>query len=113
MCYDRTMPDFFAKTFHVYMTASGPRRIIYVGMSSDLVARAGQHRDRVLEGFTKTYWVDRLVYFEVHETAASAQKREYLMKRWRRAWKIELIESMNPTWADLYPEVLHVHGLQP
>jgi putative endonuclease len=107
------MPDFFAKTFHVYMTASGQRRVIYTGMSSDLVARAGQHRDRVLDGFTKTYWVDRLVYFEAHETAASAQKREYLMKRWRRIWKIELIESMNPTWADLYPKVLRLHGLQP
>ena len=113
MCYDRTMPDFFTKTFYVYMTASGPRRVIYVGMSSDLIVREGQHRDRILEGFTKTYWVDRLVYFGAHETAASAQKREYLMQRWRRAWKIERIETINPTWADLYPEVLRMHGLAP
>ena len=107
------MADFFSRSFHVYMTASAPRGVIYTGMSSDLIGRASQHRDRTVEGFTKKYWAGRLVYFEAHETADSAQKREYLMKRWRRAWKIELIESMNPTWADLYPDLLRSQGLEP
>ena len=106
------MSALFAKSFYVYMTASAPRGVIYVGMTSDLVQRAGQHRDRTLVGFTTRYWVGRLVYFEPHETAESAQRREYLLKRWRRDWKIELIESMNPTWADLYAEVLHQHGIE-
>jgi putative endonuclease len=55
----------------------------------------------------------RLVYFEPHETAASAQRREYLMKRWRRDWKIELIEKANPTWRDLYSDALRVEGFEP
>ena len=105
------MTDLFTKSFYVYMTASSPGGVIYVGMTSDLVGRAWQHRERVIEGFTKRYWAGRLVYYEAHETAASTQRREYLMKRWRRVWKIELIELMNPTWADLYPEAVRLHGL--
>ncbi len=102
----------YDRTFFVYITASKPRGVLYVGMSSDLVTRAHQHRERLIEGFTKRFWVNRLVYFEPHETADAAQRREYLVKRWRRDWKIELIERVNPTWADLYPEVLRLHGLQ-
>jgi putative endonuclease len=64
------------------MTASKPRGVIYTGMSSDL---------------TKRYWVDRLVYFEAQETVEAAQRREFFLKRWRRDWKIELIETMSPT----------------
>ena len=101
------------KTFFVYMTASKARGVIYVGMISDLSARAWQHRDRVLDGFTKRYWAGRLVYFEPHATAALAQRREYLMKRWRRDWKIELIEKYNPTWRDLFPDVLRSYGFEP
>lgn len=107
------MSALFAKSFFVYMTASRPHGVIYVGMTSDLAGRTWKHRERVIDGFTKRYWVDRLVYFEPHETAQSAQRREYLMKRWRRAWKIELIESVNPTWADLYLDVLRLHGYEP
>ena len=95
------MPMLSTKSFFVYMTASAPRGVIYVGMTSDLIGRTWKHRERIIDGFTKHYWVDRLVYFEPHETAAAAQRREYLVKRWRREWKIELIESMNPTWANL------------
>ena len=107
------MSGLYTKSFHVYMTASAPHGVIYVGMTSDLVGRAWQHRERVVEGFTKRYWAGRLVYYEPHETAESAQRREYLVKRWQRAWKIELIEAMNPTCADLYPEALRLHGLEP
>lgn len=64
------------KTYWVYITASGPHRVLYVGMTSDLAGRAWEHRERVMDGFTKRYWVDRLVYFEPHDDAAIAAKRE-------------------------------------
>jgi len=92
-------------SYFVYMTASKPRGVIYTGMTSDLPGRAWQHRERVVEGFTKRYWVGRLVYFEQHESSAAAAQREYLMKRWRRDWKIELIEKDNPTWRDLFEDL--------
>ena len=69
------------KVYHVYITASRPRGVLYVGMTSDLAARAWQHRERVREGFTKRYWVDRLVYFEAHDDARIAARRERAMKR--------------------------------
>ena len=100
------------KEFYVYMTASRARGVIYTGMTSDMPARGAEHRERVMEGFTKHYWVGRLVYFEPHLTAASAQRREYLMKRWRRDWKIGLIEKHNPTWRDLFPDVLRLYGFE-
>ena len=100
------------KQLYVYMTASKPRGVIYTGMTSDMPGRGWEHRERLIEGFTKRYWVGRLVYFEPHVDAASAQRREYLLKRWRRNWKIELIEKCNPTWADSFPEILRIEGLE-
>jgi putative endonuclease len=88
-------------------------RVIYTGMTSDLAGRAWEHRERALDGFTKTYWAGRLVYYESHETAESAQYGEYLMKRWRRDWKVELIKKNNPTWRDLYPYAVRLDGLEP
>ena len=107
------MHEYSEKTFYVYMTASKPRGVIYTGLTGDLPARAWEHRERVIEGFTRRYWVGRLVYFEPHENAETAQRREWLMKRWRRDWKIELIERDNPTWRDLYPEALRLYGFEP
>ncbi len=101
------------KSFYVYMTASKPRGVIYTGMSSDLAGRAWQHRERVLDGFTKRYWAGRLVYFEPHATPESAQRREWLMKRWRRDWKIALIENENPTWRDLFADAVRLDGFEP
>jgi putative endonuclease len=100
------------KIFHVYITASKARGVLYVGMTSDLAGRAWQHRERVREGFTKRYWIDRLVYFEPHEDAQVAAQRERAMKRWRRDWKIALIEKHNPTWRDLFAEVLRDDGFE-
>lgn len=107
------MLDRLPKTFLVYMTASKARGVIYVGMTSDLPGRAWQHRERILDGFTKRYWAGRLVYYEHHETAALAAKRERLMKRWHRDWKIERIEQNNPTWRDLHPDAVQLFGLEP
>ena len=101
------------KIFFVYITCSVPRGVLYVGMTSNLPGRAWEHRERVIDGFTKKYWVGRLVYYEFHETGESASRRERLMKRWLRNWKIELVEKDNPTWADLYDQALTEHGLDP
>ena len=73
-----------AKVFHVYILASRPRGVLYVGMTSDLPDRTWEHRERLLDGFTKRYWVNRLVYFERHDDARVAARRERAMKRWRR-----------------------------
>ena len=100
------------KTYWVYITASGPHGTLYVGMTSDLAGRAWEHRERVMEGFTKKYWVDRLVYFEAHGDAATAAHRERAMKRWRRDWKIKLIEKDNPTWRDLFGDVVRADGFE-
>jgi putative endonuclease len=96
------------KLYWVYIMASRPRGILYVGMTSDRPGRAWQHRERVMEGFTKRYWVGRLVYFE----ASVAAQRERVIKRWRRDWKIALIEKSNPTWRDLFDEVLAEEGYE-
>jgi putative endonuclease len=105
-----SMREQSTKIFYVYITASGPRGVLYVGMSSNLAGRAWQHRERVQDGFTKRYWAGRLVYFERHDTAVAAKKRETSMKRWRRDWKIELVEKHNPTWRDLFADVVAADG---
>jgi putative endonuclease len=101
------------KDFYVYITASKLRGVLYVGMTSDLPGRAYEHRERIVDGFTKRYRVGRLVYFERHDTADSAQRREYLMKRWRRDWKIEFIETNNPTWRDQFDDIVRMEGFEP
>ena len=89
-----------------------PRGVLYIGVTSDLPGRSWEHRERVLDGFTKRYWAGRLVYFEEHDCAESALRRERQMKRWRRDWKIRLVESMNPTWADLFGEAVRQEGFE-
>ncbi len=107
-CYTFTM----SKLFFVYMMANRPRGTLYTGMTSDMAARAWEHRERDLEGFTKRYCTDRLVYFESHNEAAVAARRERAIKRWRRDWKIELIETSNPTWRDLFGDVVRSDGYE-
>ena len=78
---------------------------MYTGVTSNLVQRVWQHKGALVEGFTKHYRVHRLVWFEAHASMDSAITREKTLKKWNRAWKIELIEKTNPTWADLYDEI--------
>ena len=104
------MPERPHKVYHVYIMANRPPGVLYVGMSSDLPGRAWQHREHMREGFTKRYRVDRLVYFEAHADARVAAKRERAMKRWRRDWKIALVEKHNPTWRDLFGDLLEEYG---
>ncbi len=106
------MQDVFAKVYWVYIMASGPRGVLYVGMTSDLSGRSWEHRQKMLDGFTKRYGVVRLVYFEPHDDAALAARRERAMKRWRRDWKIELVETNNPTWRDLFSDVVRDEGFE-
>ena len=87
----------------VYMMASVRNGTLYAGVTSDLITRVSQHRADLIEGFTKKYGVHRLVWFEFHETMAEAIAREKLIKNWKRAWKIDLIQVSNPYWLDLYP----------
>ncbi len=102
-----------SKTYSVYIMTNEPRGVLYVGMTSDLPRRAHEHREQLLKGFTQRYNVDRLVYFEEHSEADVAARRERSMKRWRRDWKIELVERDNPTWADLFDHVVRRAGFDP
>ncbi len=86
----------------VYILASHRNGTLYTGVTSNLPARVWQHKNGVVEGFTKKYGVHTLVYYEVHEDMRSAINREKHIKKWQRAWKLALIEKQNPTWRDLY-----------
>ncbi|HEV8392609.1 MAG TPA: GIY-YIG nuclease family protein [Dongiaceae bacterium] len=90
----------------MYIVASKPRGTLYVGVTNDLVRRAAEHRDGAVPGFTKTYGVKMLVYFEEHESVLGAIEREKRIKRWARSWKIELIREKNPEWCDLFDEII-------
>ena len=93
----------FMKQPCVYILASRDYGTLYIGVTSDLIARLYQHRSGEVKGFTSKYGVHRLVRFELHETLAEAIAREKQLKRWHRQWKINLIESDNPHWQDLAP----------
>jgi putative endonuclease len=86
--------------------ASQRNGTLYVGVTSDLVGRAGEHRDELREGFTKMYGVHILVWFEEFAYIHDAILREKRIKKWRRAWKIELVEKMNPRWEDLFSQII-------
>ena len=90
----------------VYILASRKNGTLYVGVTSDLIKRIWEHKEKVVEGFTKQYGVDKLVWFEMHETMESAITREKAIKEWKRKWKLELIEKANRDWRDLYPDLL-------
>jgi len=86
----------------VYILASNPNGVLYIGVTSDLEGRVAQHDQGLFDGFTLRYGVKRLVYYEFHESMNEAIKREKQLKEWQRAWKVRLIESMNPEWANLF-----------
>jgi len=94
--------------YFVYILASRYKGTLYVGVTRDLGRRIGQHKSGVVPGFTKEYQVKRLVYFEQHASILEARARERVLKRWRREWKIKMIEEMNPTWRDLTSELMNL-----
>jgi putative endonuclease len=89
--------------YYVYLLASKPYGTLYIGVTSDLVKRIWEHKSRAVPGFAARYRVDNLLWFETHDSAEAAIKREKQIKEWRRGWKISLIESDNPHWIDLFP----------
>ncbi|KJC57309.1 GIY-YIG nuclease [Bradyrhizobium sp. LTSPM299] len=94
-----------ARSYYVYILASHIGGTLYIGVTNDLIRRVGEHKLKLVGGFTKQYDVNRLVYFEIFEDIEQAIRREKRLKKWPRAWKISLIEKDNPGWIDLYPEI--------
>jgi putative endonuclease len=90
------------KSYYVYILASKRNGTLYVGVTNNLIKRVWQHKNDLTEGFTKQYQVHRLVYLEETSDVESAILREKQLKKWKRQWKLELIESKNPNWQDLY-----------
>jgi putative endonuclease len=90
---------------YVYLLASRKQGTLYVGVTNDLIRRVAQHQQKTLPGFTQRYDVRRLVWFECYDGPTEAILREKELKKWRRDWKIALIEKENPDWRDLYPEI--------
>ncbi|MBP3985795.1 GIY-YIG nuclease family protein [Pseudoxanthomonas helianthi] len=90
----------------VYILATGRRGTLYIGVTSDLVARTWQHREHVVEGFTKRYDVTTLVWYELHGTMDTAISREKQLKKWSREWKLRLVQEANPEWRDLWDDIV-------
>jgi putative endonuclease len=89
----------------VYILASRRNGTLYTGVTSDVVKRIYEHKNGLADGFTKKYHIHRLVYFELHDDMIAAITREKQIKKWDRAWKLELIEKSNPEWKDLYETI--------
>jgi putative endonuclease len=94
------------KEYYVYILASRPGGVIYVGVTNDLIRRVYEHKNGLVPGFTKRYGTDQLVYFEVFDSIYNAIQREKNIKHWPRAWKTRLIAQQNPSWRDLYEEIV-------
>jgi len=91
--------------FFVYILASGRNGTLYIGVTNDLARRMTEHKSKLVPGFTRKYGVDKLVYVEEFGSILEARAREHALKRWRRAWKIALVEKDNPRWRDLSEEI--------
>jgi len=92
--------------YYVYIMASKRNGTLYIGSSNNLIRRAYEHRNGLVEGFTKRYKVNRLVYYEIADSLEAALNRERQLKKWKRKWKLDLIEKDNPDWEDLYDKLL-------
>jgi putative endonuclease len=102
ICYNNSM----SKTPAVYIITNKKHGTLYIGVTSNLTARIYQHKNHLIDGFSKKYNLDKLVYFEVHTNMYEAITREKALKKWKREWKIELIEKTNSNWMDLYEQIL-------
>lgn len=93
------------KQYYVYILASSRNGTLYIGVTSDLLKRVYEHKQNIIDGFTKKYSVHTLVYYETHNNIEEAIIREKQIKKWNRAWKMRLIEEMNPQWVDLFNQI--------
>ena len=91
---------------YVYILASQRNGMLYIGVTSDLPRRVWEHKEGLVEGFTKKYNVKMLVWYEQHDTMESAIQREKHIKKWNRSWKLKFIEEANPDWQDLYESIV-------
>jgi putative endonuclease len=91
----------FSKNYYVYILANKTKDVLYVGVTNDLRRRIFEHKNKLIDGFTKTYNVHILVYYEHTNSIEAALSREKQLKKWKRRWKIDLIEKNNPEWKDL------------
>ena len=91
--------------YYVYILASKYRGTLYIGVTNNLKRRIYEHKNKIIDGFTKKYSINKLIYYEITENIESAINREKQLKNWRRDWKIQLIEKLNPEWKDLYLEL--------
>lgn len=98
--------SFYMKNYYVYLLANKRNGTLYTGSTSDLVKRIWEHKNKVVKGFTAKYDVTQLVYYEICNDINVAIQRENQIKRWRRQWKLELIEKENPHWVDLYQDII-------
>jgi putative endonuclease len=94
------------KIYCVYILASKRNGTLYIGVTSNLLKRVWEHKEKIVRGFTKKYNVDKLVYYEQTGNVIAAIEREKQLKKWRRKWKLELIEKENPRWEDLYYKLI-------
>ena len=94
------------KHYYVYLLASSWNGRLYTGVTNDLVRRVGEHKEGIAGSFTNRYFIDRLVWYEVHLSIDAAIAREKQIKRWKREWKINLFRETNPDWTDLYPDLV-------
>ena len=92
--------------YFVYILASKPNGTLYIGVTNNLQRRVYEHKNGLIEGFTKKYNVNKLVYYEIHSEITEAIGREKNLKKWNRKWKIELIEKANSSWKDLYSDII-------
>ncbi|MCJ7553100.1 MAG: GIY-YIG nuclease family protein [Ignavibacteriaceae bacterium] len=93
------------KQYYVYILANKRNGTIYIGVTNNLKRRVGEHKEDIIEDFTKKYRIHNLVYFESYNDIKDALTREKRLKKWNREWKIKLIEEMNPDWCDLYNDL--------
>jgi putative endonuclease len=105
-CGQETTENGVAMPYYVYILASRPHGTLYVGVTNDLIRRVHEHREDAVDGFTRRYEVKRLVHYESCEDVRVAIQREKNIKKWRRAWKVRLIEEQNPDWTVLYPSII-------
>ena len=95
------------KTYsYTYILSNKKQGTLYIGVTSDLIKRIHEHKNKVVPGFSKQYNLDKLVYYEIHDNIEAAISREKQLKNWHRQWKIELIEENNSNWNDLYESIL-------
>ena len=91
--------------YFVYILSNKPYGSLYIGVTNNLIRRVWEHKEKFVEGFTKDYQINKLVYYETCNNVLSAIKREKQLKSWHRQWKLHLIAKNNPSWKDLYPEI--------